>query len=119
VANHANFLEQEFSQFFDDVHCAAERGNLKSTPLLNALNRAQAIARGVAQIVKIQIANDVQADAYGDREEGEHIEPPMSQYAVSALMGLAAAACDLLVEDIDHTAAWSNKHGILESGDGE
>ncbi|MFM0173196.1 hypothetical protein PQR33_28165 [Paraburkholderia sediminicola] len=119
MANTTNFLEQSFSQFIDGVHHAAEHGNLNSKPLLGALNRAQAIARGVAQIAKMQIANEVQADVYNDREEGEDIEPPMSPYAMSVLMGLASAACDLLVDDIDRTARQANQYGILESSNGK
>ncbi|RAS35858.1 hypothetical protein [Paraburkholderia bryophila] len=119
MANATNFLEQSFSPFIDRVHEAAEHGNLNATPLLGALNRAQAIARGVAQIAKMQITNEVQADAFSDREVGEVIEPPMSPYAVSVLMALAAAACDLLVDDIDRAARQANQYGILESSNGK
>lgn len=109
MAKPQNFLDYRFDPFTDRVHEASMHGGIKmSDPLVNALARAQEIARGAAVIARMHVANGAQADAFGDGSDKTE-SPPVCGFAMSALMGLVAAACEAIVNDIDGLAGEVDK----------
>lgn len=111
MANPTNFLEYKYSLFSDGAVDAADNGRLKAARLIRDLDRINDIAKGLEQVFKIARANVVQRDCFTDRVDDEAVEPPLSNYAIDCLLGLGQAISAMVVQDIEFTASWANKHG--------
>lgn len=109
-----NFLEDGgiTSLFARATRQAGSFGGLNAKPLMDALDRAFAVSNGIATVLRIRTANAVQADAYADRDEGQAIEPPLNEASVSALCDLARVSAQLLANELEHVARWTDEYGV-------
>ncbi|RQS00231.1 hypothetical protein [Burkholderia sp. Bp8991] len=112
-----NFLEDDgiTSQFARATRQVGGRGGLNAEPLMGALDQAIEVARGIAEVLHFQTTNAVRADNYANRDDGEAIEPPVSDSSMSALLGLARVASDLLVGELERVARWTDEHGAASA----
>ncbi|WP_243435415.1 hypothetical protein [Burkholderia pseudomallei] len=109
-----NFLDSRFPVFSAAVSDAAANGTLVNAgPLLNCLERTDAVVRGLEQIFAIARANMVHEVAHRSAAEGTTVEPPLNPVTVEALLAMGAAVSGMLARDIECLADWADKHAML------
>ncbi|WP_320534805.1 hypothetical protein [Robbsia andropogonis] len=111
--NQKNFLNEDWSYFSKAAIEAAECGNLSNAePLLRQLHKMALVSSGVGEILAMYQANAVREDAYGERDSGDPMEPPVSRFTMSALMNVAEYACRSMTSDVESLAKWVDRHGV-------
>ncbi|WP_429497441.1 hypothetical protein ACQUFY_16810 [Robbsia andropogonis] len=115
MADPKNFLNETVHAFSDRAINAAKAGRLANAePLLRSLHRVMIASRGVAEILAIQQANELQETFYLDRDPGQPMEPPLSRATTGALLGLAQFACESISEQVEDLSHWIDKYGLKE-----
>ncbi|CAB3759363.1 hypothetical protein LMG29739_03134 [Paraburkholderia solisilvae] len=112
--NEQNFLESDsIASLFDNAsRKAGELGELNAEPMMRVLDHAYVVGRGVAEVLRMHRLNWIRGDLYADREGGKAMEPPLSDGHMGALLELARVASDLVVDEIEHIADWTNQHSV-------
>jgi hypothetical protein len=109
-----NFVEWGNSPFSDAVLSAAHEGRLNSGALLDALEKAHAVSRGLEQICKLAQANAVQEQAWQDKGEDDGVQPPIGINTIESLLALGEVAARMIVSDVERVSTWADKYGIRE-----
>ena len=96
-------------RFDKDVQAAAQAGKItNSEPLVRQLNSAMRVLTGLSVLINVVGNNPVLKEQFNPEDQDSI--PPLSPYATSVLLNLAAEICELSSNDICRTASWTEEH---------
>ncbi|MGF7191996.1 hypothetical protein JOE11_005069 [Robbsia andropogonis] len=108
MADLKNFLNERHSAFSAHVVDAAMRNadnDDYSSMLLELLDKAHAVTLGTAEILNMQRQNALRRNDFL-RADADGLEPPVGDFTMSVLAGLAQVACEAITSEIEETADW-------------
>ena len=102
-------------RFDKAVQAAAQAGKItNSEPLVRQLNSTMRVLTGLSVLINIVGNNPVLKEQF-DPQDQDSI-PPLSPYATSVLLNLAAEICEISSNDICSLASWTETHIASQGG---
>lgn len=112
-----SLFEHRDNVFDEHIERAAYLGKLANTgPLVECLNRAVRVARGLDMLFTLARNNAVEQHADEQADDGDSALGSLSPTTMDVLFELGQTAAELLARDIGVVAAWTEENGLVEDG---
>ncbi|AOY98202.1 hypothetical protein BKK81_01975 [Cupriavidus sp. USMAHM13] len=112
-----SLFEHRDNAFAEHIERAAYLGQLSNTgPLVECLNRAVRVARGLDMLFTLARNNAVEQHEDEQADDGNRALGPLSPATMDVLFDLGQTAAELLARDIGVVAAWTEENGLVEDG---
>lgn len=110
-----SLFEHRDNAFAEHIERAAYLGQLSNTgPLVECLNRAVRVARGLDMLFTLARNNAVEQHEEEQADDGAL--GSLSPATMDVLFELGQTAAELLARDIGVVAAWTEENGLVEDG---
>jgi hypothetical protein len=100
-----NELEYQYRQFSDEAVSALCSGKVFAEPLINTLEQAYTVAKGIETVLNITVANLTLEE--GQNDEGAQI--PLERGTIDSLQRFASVSARMLALEVERIAAWADR----------